>query len=56
MMRATSWFWQRAAEAAPLVLVLEDLHLADAAALELLESLCRSLEGSRLLLVGTCRG
>ena len=55
VMRAAARFWQRVAESIPLVLVFEDLHLADAAALELLEFLCRLLDRSPLLLVGTCR-
>ena len=40
---------------APLVLVLEDLHWADAASLDLLRHLARGLPSARLLLVGTYR-
>src|SRR3954447_16400389 len=41
--------------AAPLMLVLEDLHWADAASLALLTALCREIGGSGLTLVGTSR-
>ncbi len=39
----------------PLVLVLDDLHWADEASLDLLFRLCRRLEDSRILLIGTYR-
>ncbi|MGN6813506.1 MAG: helix-turn-helix transcriptional regulator [Thermomicrobiales bacterium] len=39
----------------PLVLLLDDLHWADAASLDLLRFLARSLGSSRLLIVGTYR-
>src|SRR5205807_903419 len=39
----------------PIVLVLDDLHWADAGSLALLEFLARELEGSRLLVLGTYR-
>jgi RecA/RadA recombinase len=42
-------------EAGHLVLVLEDLHWADAASIALLRMLCRESPGSRLLVVGTVR-
>ncbi|MEU4216980.1 AAA family ATPase, partial [Actinoplanes sp. NPDC026623] len=42
-------------EAGHLVLVLEDLHWADAASLGLLRLLCRELPGTRLLVIGTAR-
>ncbi|MEU8233857.1 AAA family ATPase [Actinoplanes sp. NPDC048967] len=42
-------------EAGHLVLVLEDLHWADAASIALLRMLCRELPGSRLLVIGTLR-
>lgn len=48
-------FWRRCAQNEPLVVFLEDLHLADEAALTLLELVCRSIGQSRLLLVATCR-
>ena len=44
-----------AAEARPLVLVLDDLQWADAASLTLLGFLARRLRDSRLLVIGTCR-
>ena len=52
---AVARFFRRAAEQNPLALVLEDIHLADGAALDLLEHLQRSLAESRLLIVATCR-
>jgi DNA-binding CsgD family transcriptional regulator/tetratricopeptide (TPR) repeat protein len=48
-------FLRRAAEAQPLLLILEDLHDADRGTLDLLVHLGRNLEGTRLLLVGTYR-
>ena len=39
----------------PIVLVLDDLHWADAGTLALLEFLARELEGARLLILGTYR-
>ncbi len=39
----------------PLVVILDDLHGADRATLQLLEFVARSMSGSRLLLVGTYR-
>ncbi len=55
LLDAVSGFFRRAAADAPLVLVLEDLHLADTPALELFEALARSLGDTRLLVVATCR-
>jgi len=43
------------ARAAPLVVVLDDLHWADPPSLELLDFLTRRLHGARLLVVGTWR-
>jgi tetratricopeptide (TPR) repeat protein len=43
------------AEAAPLLLVLDDLHWADAASVELLRLLARRLHGAAVLVVGTYR-
>ncbi len=40
---------------APLLLILDDLHWADAATIDLLCDLGRQLEGSRLLIVGSYR-
>jgi DNA-binding winged helix-turn-helix (wHTH) protein/tetratricopeptide (TPR) repeat protein len=52
---AIARFWRRASERAPLALVLEDVHLAESAALDLLFYLQRLLWDSKLLLVATCR-
>jgi adenylate cyclase len=46
---------KKIAASVPLILVVDDLHWADAASLELLFHLCRRLENSRILLVGTFR-
>lgn len=46
---------QSAASSAPIVLVLDDLHLADASSLLLLEFVARELANSRLLVVATYR-
>ena len=48
---ATAAFLRRASQAQPLVLVLEDLHAADAPSLLLLQFLGGALDGSRLLVV-----
>src|SRR5262249_31412462 len=53
--QVTGWLLDRAA-AAPLVLVLEDLHWADDPTLELLRYLARNAGGSRLLIVASHRG
>ena len=53
--QVTGWLLSRAA-AAPLVLVLEDLHWADDPTLELLGYLARNARGSRLLVVASHRG
>ena len=42
-------------EHVPLLVVLDDLHWADASSCELLGYLVRHLPGSRMFLVGTCR-
>jgi tetratricopeptide (TPR) repeat protein len=52
---ATATFLKRAAEAKPLVLVLEDLHAADASSLLLLEFIAREVADARILMVGTYR-
>src|SRR5205823_6001151 len=52
---AVSSFLRRAAEKQPLLLVLDDLHWADAGSLLLLEFLARELAGARILVVGTYR-
>ena len=48
-------FLMNAAIANPIVLVLDDLHWADAPTLNLLRNLARSIKGSRLLVIGTYR-
>src|SRR6187431_2757226 len=52
---AVAGFLKRASTEAPLTLVLEDLHLADDAALRVLEVIARSIEGTELLILGTFR-
>jgi len=47
---------QIAAGTRGLVLVLEDLHWADASTSELLGYLTRRLRGTRIMVLGTCRG
>src|SRR5205085_7616579 len=53
--RAVTAFLREVAEGSPLVLLLDDLHWADATSLSLLLYLGRHLEGSRILLLGTYR-
>ncbi|HZQ38231.1 MAG TPA: LuxR C-terminal-related transcriptional regulator, partial [Dehalococcoidia bacterium] len=48
-------FFRAAAEARPLVLVLDDLHWADAPSLLLLSFLAREALGARILVLGTYR-
>jgi DNA-binding CsgD family transcriptional regulator len=48
-------FLTSAAARQPLVLILDDLHWADAPSLLLLPFLARELRAARLLVVGTCR-
>jgi tetratricopeptide (TPR) repeat protein len=48
-------FLRAASQDQPMLLVLDDLHWADAGTLALLEFLARELEGSRLLILGTYR-
>lgn len=52
---AVNTFWQRAAQLRPLLLVLDNLHWADASSLRLLEFLAPDLCGSRILLLATYR-
>ena len=52
---AVATFLINASKAAPLILVLDDLHWADRPTLLLLQHLARRLEGSRLLVIGTYR-
>ncbi|CAN5641323.1 AAA family ATPase [soil metagenome] len=51
----TSRFFQQAASTRPAVLLLEDLHWADAGSLELLRFLARSVSSHRILLLATYR-
>jgi DNA-binding CsgD family transcriptional regulator len=48
-------FWQRAAARQPLLLVLDDLHRADAPSLRLLEFVLAEAGASRLMVLGTYR-
>jgi DNA-binding SARP family transcriptional activator len=52
---ATTGFLKRAASTRPLVLVLDDLHAADAPSLLLLRFLARELSDSQLLVIGAYR-
>ena len=47
--------WKKAARAQPLVMVLDNLHWADATSLRLLAFLAPEIAGSRLLVLGTYR-
>jgi AAA ATPase domain len=55
LFEAVVGFFERAASAEPLLLVLDDLHAADDPSLLLLQFLARDLRGARLLVVGTYR-
>src|SRR6266481_2856721 len=52
---ATTLLLKRTAESSPLLIVLDDLHAADAASLQLLRFVAHSLRGSSILLIGTYR-
>ncbi|MEO8125045.1 MAG: AAA family ATPase, partial [Burkholderiales bacterium] len=52
---AISGFWQRAAARQPLLLVLDDLHCADAPSLRLLGFVMAEAAGTRLMVLGTYR-
>jgi tetratricopeptide (TPR) repeat protein/transcriptional regulator with XRE-family HTH domain len=52
---AVSGFLQSVAEAAPVGLLLDDLHWADESSLKLLQHLARQMRGTRVLLLGTYR-
>ncbi len=52
---AMSALIRRAALQTPLLIVLEDLHLADEPSLRLLQYFARTIDGSRILLLGTYR-
>lgn len=53
--RALGLLLRRACEHAPLLLLLDDLHAADLASLELLEALAADSKSLRLLILGTLR-
>ncbi len=55
MFDAVTRLLRSAARTRPIVLLLDDLHWADASSLRLLEFLCRALAGSRLLLAALYR-
>ena len=55
LLQAVSGFLRNASTVQPLLLVLEDLHDADRGTLDLLLHLSRTLQGARLLIVGTYR-
>jgi class 3 adenylate cyclase/DNA-binding CsgD family transcriptional regulator/tetratricopeptide (TPR) repeat protein len=52
---AVTAFWHRASQRAPLLLIFEDLHFADATSLRLFGFLANELDDSRLLVLGTYR-
>ena len=52
---AVTSFLRNASRKKPLMVVLDDLHWADASSLMLLQFLARELRGTRILLVGTYR-
>ena len=52
---ATTRLLKKTAEPCPLLIVLDDLHAADAASLQLLRFVAHSLRGSSILLIGTYR-
>ena len=52
---ATAEFLRRASQARPIVLVLDDLHAADAPSLLLLQFVARELGSSRMLVLGAYR-
>jgi DNA-binding SARP family transcriptional activator len=55
LFEAVTSFLRRAAETTPLVLLLDDVHAADAPSLLLLQFVARELGGARLLVVATFR-
>ena len=52
---AVTGFWRRASQRAPLLLIFEDLHFADATSLRLFGFLANEIDDSSLLVVGTYR-
>ena len=55
LMQSVTSFLTNAASVQPLVIVLEDLHDADAGTLDMLTHVSRNLSGARLMIVGTYR-
>jgi len=55
LFEAVARLLQRLAAGAPVLLVLDDLHWADRASLELLHYLARGLAAQRVLVLATCR-
>ncbi|GAC1327860.1 MAG: hypothetical protein NVSMB22_19450 [Chloroflexota bacterium] len=55
LLRAVTSFVQAIAEEVPLAILLDDLHWADTASVDLLQELARHMRGSHVLLVATCR-
>ena len=55
LMQAVASTLRKAADAQPLLIVLEDLHNADRGTLDMLTQVARGLSGARLLVVGTYR-
>jgi len=55
VLNAVTGFFQLLAADAPLAVLLDDLHWADSASIELLQHLARHLHGDRVLLLGTYR-
>ena len=55
LMQSVTSFLTNASSVQPIVIVLEDLHDADAGTLDMLTHVSRNLSGARLMLVGTYR-
>ena len=55
LLQGVTTFLRNAANVQPLVIVLEDLHWADKGTLDVLTHIARSLEGARMLIIGTYR-
>lgn len=55
LMQAVSGFLTNISQSKPLLVIIEDLHIADRGSLEMLLHVVRSLGKASLLVVGTCR-
>lgn len=55
MVREACSLFEAFATERPLILVLEDLHWADFATIDLISALCRRRSSAKLLLIATCR-